>query len=92
MAKKMPSGFKDPRKKVADKAAAPVDKASMKISKRGPLNSMSVGAAGAPQDSAMGLRMAGMKKGGSCGSMKGYAKGGAIDGVAKKGHTKGKIC
>jgi hypothetical protein len=30
-----------------------------------------------------------MKMGGSC---KGYAKGGSIDGVAKKGKTKGKMC
>ena len=34
----------------------------------------------------------GMKKGGmACGGMKKYAKGGAIDGVAVKGKTKGKI-
>lgn len=32
----------------------------------------------------------GMKKGGmACGGMKKYAKGGAIDGVASKGKTKG---
>lgn len=79
MAKKMPEGFKDPRKKAADKAAAPVDKASMRVSKRGP----ALGAMGAGPMGAMG-----MKSGGSC---KGYAKGGAIDGVAKKGHTKGKL-
>ena len=34
----------------------------------------------------------GMKKGGmACGGMKKYAKGGAIDGVATKGKTKGKM-
>ena len=36
-----------------------------------------------------GMKAGGMKSGGSC---KGYAKGGAIDGVAHKGKTKGKIC
>ena len=84
MAKKMSSaGVSAPPKS---------EKTSMKISKRkSPLNSMSVGAAMAPQDPAAGLR-SGMKKGGSCGSMKGYFKGGSVDGAIKKGHTKGKIC
>ena len=63
---------------------------------------MSVGAAGAPMPPAAGLRpaMPGMKKGGSCGtkkmacggSMKGYFKGGSVDGAVKKGHTRGKVC
>ena len=35
----------------------------------------------------MGRAMMKKNKGGSC-----YAKGGSIDGVAKKGKTKGKIC
>ena len=70
-------------------------KESMKarVTKRAPaLDSMSVGAAGAPMPPAAGLRSAGpmgMKKGGAC---KGYYKGGSVDGVIKKGHTKGKIC
>lgn len=85
MAKKMPEGFKDPRKKAADKAAAPVDKASMRVSKRGP----ALGAMGAGPMGAMGAGPMGMCGGGK---VKGYAKGGAIDGIAKKGHTKGKIC
>ena len=59
-----------------------------KVSVKKPLDSMSVGAAMAPQDAAAGLR-SGMKKGGSC---KGYFKGGSVDGIIKKGHTKGKIC
>ena len=82
--------------KMAKKSGMPTlpKKESMKakITKRGPgLDSMSVGAAGAPMPPAAGLRaaMPGMKKGGSC---KGYAKGGSIDGVAKKGRTRGKIC
>ena len=73
-----------------------------KITKRAPaLDAMSVGAANAPMDRAAGLRAAGpmgMKKGGSCapkmakgGSCKGYFKGGSVDGVIKKGHTKGKL-
>lgn len=56
-----------------------------KVKKHSPRNTMSVGAASAPMDSAMGLRM---KKGGSC---KGYAKGGSIDGAVMKGRTKGKV-
>ena len=76
-------------------------KESMKarVTKRGPaLDSMSVGAAGAPMPPAAGLRT-GMKAGGSCGtkkmacggSMKGYYKGGSVDGCVSKGKTKGKI-
>ena len=59
-----------------------------KVSVKKPLDSMSIGAAMAPQDPAAGLRSAGMKKGGSC---KGYKKGGSIDGIASKGRTKGRI-
>jgi hypothetical protein len=82
-------------------------KESMKarVTKRAPsLDSMSVGAAGAPMPPAAGLRAAGpmgmkkggscgpkMAKGGSCGSMKGYYKGGSVDGCVSKGRTKGKI-
>lgn len=72
-------------------------KESMKarVTKRAPaLDSMSVGAAGAPMPPAAGLRSAGpmgMKKGGSCGAMKGYYKGGSVDGCVSKGKTKGKI-
>ena len=82
MAKKIPAGFKDPRKKAADKTAAPTDKTSMRISKRGEAPMGGMGAMG-------GMGPMGMKSGGAC---KGYKKGGAIDGVAKKGHTKGKVC
>ena len=60
-----------------------------KVAVKKPLDSMSVGAATAPQPASTGLRAAGMKKGGSC---KGYAKGGSIDGVAKQGPTRGKVC
>lgn len=86
------------------RAPANKEKTSMKITKKKApmLDSMSVGAANAPMDRAAGLRsaMPGMKKGGSCGvkkmscggAMKGYAKGGSIDGIAHKGKTKGKIC
>ena len=83
------------------KAAAPKQskKSSMKISARSPLDSMSAGAANSlPMPPAAGLRAAGpmgMKKGGMCGggkAMKGYAKGGSIDGVAAKGKTRGKLC
>lgn len=70
-----------------------------KVSVKKPLNAMSVGAANSlPMPPAAGLRAAGpmgMKKGGMCGggkAMKGYAKGGSIDGVATKGKTRGKIC
>jgi hypothetical protein len=87
MAKKMPAGFKDPRKKAADKAAAPVDKASMRVSKRGAATPAAM-PSGAP-GTLGGMGTLGLKKGGAC---KGYKKGGAIDGVAKKGHTKGTIC
>lgn len=91
--------------KMAKKSGMPTlpKKESMKakITKRAPaLDSMSVGAAGAPMPPAAGLRAAapGMKCGGSTkkmacgGSMKGYFKGGSVDGAVKKGHTKGKIC
>jgi hypothetical protein len=85
----------------ARKAMAPKPKkSSLKISAKSPLNSMSIGAAQAPQDPAAGLRMAGpgMKKGGMCAPKKMagggscYAKGGmvsksGIDGIAKKGRT-----
>jgi hypothetical protein len=80
-------------------------KESMKarVTKRAPkLDTMSLGAADAPMPPAAGLRSAGpmgMKKGGSCGTKmaaggacKGYYKGGSVDGVIKKGRTKGKIC
>ena len=76
---------KDMRKAMAPKPA----KSSMKIKAKMP--------------AAMGSEMPmGMKKGGSCapkmpkmakgGSCKGYYKGGSVDGIVKKAHTKGKIC
>ena len=92
--------------KMAKKSGMPTlaKKESMKarVTKRAPaLDSMSVGAAGAPMPPAAGLRAAapGMKKGGSCGtkkmacggSMKGYYKGGSVDGCVSKGKTKGKM-
>jgi hypothetical protein len=66
------------------------EKTSMKISKR----------KASPAAMAAGpMGGMGMKKGGSCapkmaagGSCKGYFKGGSVDGVIKKGRTKGKIC
>lgn len=74
---------------MAKKSGMPVlpksEKLKTKVTRRSPKNTMSVGAASAPMDPAMGLRM---KKGGSC---KGYAKGGSIDGVVTKGKTKGRI-
>ena len=77
------------------RAPANTEKTSMKITKKkaSPLNAMSVGAANAPMDPAAGLRKAGpgMKKGGSCGAMKGYYKGGSVDGCVSKGRTKGKM-
>ena len=88
----------DMRKSMAPKPS----KSSVKIkAKRPALDSMSVGAAMAPQPPSTGLRSAlpGMKKGGSCGTKmakggacKGYFKGGSVDGAISKGHTKGKIC
>lgn len=81
----------DMRKSMAPKPS----KSSLKIkAKRPMLDSMSVGAAGAPMPPAAGLRSAGpmgMKKGGSCGAMKGYYKGGSVDGCISKGRTKGKM-
>lgn len=72
-----------------DMKAKNVSMKKTKVSVKKPLDSMSVGAANAPMDRAAGLRAAmGMKKGGSC---KGYAKGGAIDGCATKGKTRGKM-
>ncbi len=60
-----------------------------KVSVKKPMDKMGLGS-----DMPMG-----MKKGGSCapkmakgGSCKGYYKGGSVDGVIKKGRTKGKIC
>lgn len=81
----------DARKSMAPKPK----KSSLKISAKRPLDSMSVGAAMAPQPPSSGLRaaMPGMKKGGMCGVKKMasggkcYAKGGSIDGIAKKGRT-----
>ena len=75
---------KDMRKSMAPKPS----KSSIKVKAKKPVNEMSVGAANAPMDPAMGLRSAGMKKGGMC---KGYFKGGKVDGCISKGHTKGKI-
>ena len=85
----------------ARKAMAPKPKkSSLKISAKRPLDSMSVGAAMAPQPPSTGLRpaMPGMKKGGSCGTKmakggacKGYYKGGSVDGCITKGRTKGKF-
>ena len=75
------------------KAAAPKQskKSSLRISARSPVDDMSVGSARAPMPPEAGLRPAlpGMKCGGK---VKGYAKGGSIDGVATKGKTRGKIC
>ena len=76
-------------KKDTRKAAGPKmsKKSSLSIKAKRPMDSMSVGAANSLP---MGP-MAGMKKGGMCGggkTMKGYAKGGSIDGVAQKGRTK----
>ena len=98
MAKKMPFGGKesDPRKAAAPKRSK---KSSLSIKAKAPLDSMSAGAASSlPMPPAAGLRP-GMKKGGSCGakmacggSMKGYFKGGSVDGAVKKGHTRGKMC
>lgn len=89
MKKKMAFGddSKDMRKSAAPKRSK---KSSLSIKAKSPLDSMSVGAAGAPMPPAAGLRgaMPGMKCGGK---VKGYAKGGAIDGVAQKGRTKCKI-
>ena len=73
---------KDMRKSMAPKPA----KSSMKIKAKMPLDSMSVGAAMAPQDAAAGLRT-GMKKGGSVSSASKRA-----DGIATKGKTRGKMC
>lgn len=57
-----------------------------KISLKKPFDSASVGAASSlPMGPA-----AGMKKGGK--ACKGYFKGGSVDGIIKKGHTKGKMC
>lgn len=86
----------DTRKSMAPKPK----KSSLKISAKRPLDSMSVGAAMAPQPPSTGLRsaMPGMKKGGSCGTKmakggacKGYYKGGSVDGCVTKGRTKGKF-
>lgn len=81
-----------------DMKAKNVSMKKTKVSVKKPLDSMSVGAAMAPMDQAAGLR-SGMKKGGSCGTKmakggacKGYFKGGSVDGVIKKGRTKGKMC
>ena len=70
---------KDPRKAMAPKPA----KSSMKIKAKAPAGAMD---GMGPMGPAMGGM--GMKKGGMC---KGYAKGGSIDGIAKKGRTKCKI-
>ena len=87
MAKKVPAGLKDPRKQAADKTAAPKDTASMRISKRGAAPAaMPMGGPGTMGGmGSLGLKCGGMAK-------KGYKKGGAIDGIAKKGHTRGKVC
>ena len=88
----------DPRKEFAPKPEVEAMSIKAKIPKAGKLNAMSAGAANSlPMPPAAGLRAAGpgMKKGGMCGggkAMKGYAKGGKIDGIAQKGHTKGKTC
>lgn len=66
------------------------ESAKVSVKKRAPMMGDMGGASGMPM---------GMKKGGSCapkmakgGSCKGYYKGGSVDGVVKKGRTKGKIC
>ena len=79
----------DMRKSMAPKPS----KSSVKIkAKRPSMDAMAAGPMGA-------MGGMGMKKGGSCapkmakgGSCKGYYKGGSVDGVISKGHTKGKIC
>ena len=76
----------DMRKSMAPKPS----KSSVKVKAKrpSPLDSMSAGAASSlPMGPAVGLRP-GMKKGGAC---KGYFKGGSVDGIIKKGHTKGKF-
>ena len=71
----------DMRKSMAPKPA----KASMEIKAKTPLDSMSAGAANSlPMGPA-----AGMKCGGK---VKGYFKGGSVDGIVKKGKSRGKIC
>ena len=53
-----------------------------------PMNAMSVGAANSlPMGPAAGMKKGGMAKK----PCKGYYKGGSVDGVVKKGRTKGKI-
>jgi|LakMenEpi03Aug12_release.lakeMendotaPanAssembly.Ray.scaffolds.fasta_scaffold17371_2 hypothetical protein len=72
----MPMGKKDPRKTAPSNSK----KKSSKMSLKGnPMDKASLGRA----ESASGIP-------GMMG--KGYAKGGMIDGCAKKGKTKGKIC
>jgi len=78
-----------------DMKAKNVSMKKTKVSVKKPLDSMSVGG----RDSLPMGMAAGMKKGGSCGpkmakggACKGYFKGGSVDGVIKKGHTKGKMC
>ena len=65
------------------------EKMKAKVVKRGAPSpdDMMVGAARAPIPATSGLRATGFKSGGC--AMK---KGGSIDGIAKKGHTKGKMC
>ena len=75
----------DMRKSMAPKPS----KSSMKIKAKAPLDSMSAGAASSlPLPPSAGLRAAGMKCGGK---VKGYFKGGSVDGCASKGKTKGKF-
>ncbi len=68
-----------------DMKAKNVSVKKTKVAVKKPIDSMSVGAASSlPMGPA-----AGMKCGGK---VKGYFKGGSVDGAVKKGRTRGKIC
>ena len=65
-----------------------VTKVSVK-KRAAPMDRMSVGAANSlPMGPAVGMKKGGMAKK----PCKGYFKGGSVDGIIKKGHTKGKMC
>ena len=72
-----------------------ITKVSVKKRAAAPMGDMSVGAARSlPMGPAAGMKSGGcaMKKGGAAKKpCKGYFKGGSVDGVVKKGHTKGKF-
>lgn len=96
----MPSrGISDIQRKArGNKMIKAKNKDSVKVSvkKRGatPMGDMSVGSARSlPMGPAAGMGAPmGMKKGGKAKPCKGYFKGGSVDGIIKKGHTKGKMC